>query len=314
MSSAFIYTSSAISTQDKIGEKDFLDKLKHIEENKVLAEPDYREFINPMMMRRMSKSTKMSIACAFSCLKNVSKNQLDAIIIGTGLGALADTEKFLTVSTTTEERILSPTSFIQSGHNSIAGQIALLLKNDCYNMTHVLHALSFEHALLDSMLNITEGRQQVLVGAVDELTPLVKDLAVRFLLPNQIKYQLSEGAGFFIMGPDKTRAIAEVKSVSMQYFDNLADCVSSFLKDNHLGFDDIQKGFVGYNLMAKNNQYIGFDTLCYTDYTGRYFSSSAFGLHIASRYLQAYAQTGSHSLVINVASKNRVGLTLLKRV
>ncbi len=314
MSSAFIYASSAISTQDKLSESNFIEELVPIEKNRVLVEPNYRDFINPMMMRRMSKSTKMSLACAYRCLQNMNKDQLDAIIIGTGLGALNDTEKFLSFSTTTEKKILSPTSFIQSGHNSIAGQIALLLKNDGYNMTHVQQGLSFEHALLDAMLNIFEGKQQVLAGAVDEFTPLLKEISNRFQLPNLIKNQLSEGAGFFLLGPDKSRAIAKVKSVVVRNFNNLSDCIQSLLHEQALGFTDISKGFIGYNLNAEIDHKLTFDTLCYTDFCGRHYSSAAFGLHLASQYLQEYARVGNHAIVINIASKNEVGLTLLERV
>ena len=51
----------------------------------------------------------------------------DAIITGTGLGCLEDTEKFLTAMVTNKEEFLTPTSFIQSTHNTVSAQIALLL-------------------------------------------------------------------------------------------------------------------------------------------------------------------------------------------
>ncbi len=181
-------------------------------------------------------------------------------------------------------------------------------------MTHVQQGLSFEHALLDAMLNIYEGKQQVLTGAVDELTPLLKDISNRFQLPDILKNQLSEGASYFLMGPNKTKAFAEVKSVSIRNFTNLSDCILSFLKEKELSFTDISKGFIGYNLNTKINPDLSLDTLCYTDYSGRYYSSSAFGLHIASQYLQNYSQSGNHAIVINITSKSEVGLTLLERV
>ncbi len=291
-----------------------METLMPIEGNRTLVEPDYKEFIKPLAIRRMSKAAKMSIACAFKCLQDIEEEQLDAIIIGTGLGSLADTEKFLKVSTTTEQKSLPPTSFIQSGHNTIAGQIALLLKNDCYNITHVQQGLSFEYVLLDSMLNISEGKKLVLAGAVDEYIPLLSDLANRFKLPGNIKDQLSEGAGFFILGPDKSRAVAEVKSISISQFDDLTEAILSFLDDNQLNSDKIEMGFVGYNLSAGALEKLPFATVIYTDYSGRHFSSSAFGLHMASQYLQHYGNSGNHVIIINIAANNKVGLTLLQRV
>ena len=67
MMPVYIYTSSAISTQDSFSGNEFVENLIPIEENKELAIPVYREFIKPMLMRRMGKATKMSIACAFNC-------------------------------------------------------------------------------------------------------------------------------------------------------------------------------------------------------------------------------------------------------
>ena len=134
MSRTFIYSSAAISNQNSF-EGDFIDNITAFESGNVLIEPDYKEYIKPIMIRRMSKATKMSVACSFKCLEDIVQQQPDAIIVGTGLGALADSNTFLQVSTTNEEKVLPPTPFIQSGHNTIAGQIALLLGTDCYNMT-----------------------------------------------------------------------------------------------------------------------------------------------------------------------------------
>ncbi len=314
MSTTFLYTSSAISTQNDFSESGFMEKLVAIENNNSLIEPDYKEFIQPMMIRRMSKATKMSIACAFKCLQDFEELKLDAIIVGTGLGSVADTERFLKVSTSKEQRVLPPTSFIQSGHNTIAGQIALLLKNDSYNMTHVQQALSFEHTLLDSVLSISEGKQMVLAGAVDEYSPLLSELADRFQLQTDSIKQLNQGAGFFLLGPDRSKAVAEVISVRISQFDDLKETILSFLKENNLGFVDIEMGFIGYNLSNKKPIDLPFKSLCYTDYSGRHFSSSAFGLHMANNYVQQDAKEGAYVLVVNIASNNELGLTLLRGV
>jgi len=314
MSTTFLYNSSAISTQSDLITNGFLKNLVPIEKSKTLVEPDYKNFIKPMMIRRMSKATKMSIACAFKCLQDSGEEQPDAIIVGTGLGSLADTEKFLKVSTSIEKKILPPTSFIQSGHNTIAGQIALLLINDCYNMTHVQQALSFEHALLDSMLSISEGKKLVLTGAVDEHTPLLDDLANRFGINEDTKDQLSEGAGYFVLGPNRSKANAEIVSTSISNYDSLTDSISSFLRDNELSDRDIEKGFIAFSLSDKFPVDLDFELLCYSDYSGRHFSSSAFGLHIANRYIQEYNMNDKYVLIINVASNNKLGLILLKGV
>ena len=314
MTPTYLYTSSAISTQDSFLGTEFLQNLVSIEEDKEIKAPVYRDFIKPMLMRRMSKATKMSVSCAFNCLKQLEIEQPEAIIVGTGLGALTDTEKFLSVSTNTEKKMLPPTAFIQSGHNTIAGQIALLLKNDLYNMTHVQREVSFEYALLDAMLCVTEGKDNILVGAFDELTPKLLDLAERFELNVEVKNQLSEGAEFFVIGHNKAKAVAEIKAVEILNFTDFSETISQFLEKNNIPENQILKGFSGFNLQEKSSINLPFSTICYTDYCGRYFTSSAFGMHMASAHLQANGSASDCALVINIVSQNQVALTLLQRV
>ena len=311
---AYIYASSAVSTQDSFLGADFVNNLERIEAVKEIKIPVYREFIKPMLMRRMGKATKMSIACAFNCMRQLEMEQPEAIIVGTGLGALTDTEKFLSVSTATEEKMLPPTAFIASGHNTIAGQIALLLKNDLYNMTHVQRELSFEYAVLDAMLSVTEGKDNILTGAFDELTPKVMDLAERFELDSSIKNQLSGGAAFFVLGNNKAKAITEIRSVEILEFSDLSECILAFLEKNNVSENTTLKGFVGFNLQPKSEINLPFETLCYTDFCGRFFTSSSFGTHLASSHLMANANSGDSALVINLVSEKQVALTLLQRV
>ena len=52
------------------------------------------------------------------------------------------------------KNILTPTSFIQSTHNTVGGQIALGLECKGYNFTYVHASISFESALLDAQLQL----------------------------------------------------------------------------------------------------------------------------------------------------------------
>jgi len=312
--SIYLYSSSAISTIDNSSVANLLESALPINQNKTLVEPVYKEFINPMQLRRMGKATKMSIACSLGCLKKANDAIPEAIIMGTGLGAITDTEKFLKIASQEGNVILPPTSFIQSGHNSMAGQIALLLKNDSYNITHVQQGISFEYALQDAVLTVQEGAQLVLVGAADENTPLLHDLAERLNLEPAVLNQLSEGAAFFTIGSSKKGAIVKITAVAITRYDKLAISVLDFLTKHGLGFEDISNGFVGLNFGNIRIDELPFETIIYTDYIGRFFSSSAVGLYLACNYL-THAKLGSkYSIVINIASNNKLGLILIERV
>ena len=76
-------------------------------------EPDYKEMItNANLRRRMSRMIKMGVACGLECLKDISPEKVDAIITATGLGCLADTEKFMNALMATGNRCsIPPLSF-----------------------------------------------------------------------------------------------------------------------------------------------------------------------------------------------------------
>src|SRR5215211_5509305 len=128
----FINAASTISYQPTFGNNGFSLSWKEIDASSELIIPDYNEFIPAMDRRRMSHVQKMSIACAMDCLEQVELKQPEAIIVGTSMGCSINTKNFLDKILDAGEGPLSPTSFIVSTHNTIAGQIALLLKNHGY--------------------------------------------------------------------------------------------------------------------------------------------------------------------------------------
>ena len=93
-----------------------------------------------------------------------------AIITGTAFGCLEDTVTFLTRMMEQNEEMLPPTAFIQSTHNTVAAQIALMLKCHGYNNTFVHKGISFESALLDAMMLLKEQEaDNILVGGTEEM-------------------------------------------------------------------------------------------------------------------------------------------------
>lgn len=179
------------------------------------TEPDYKEWIKEAgLRRRMSRIVKMGVTAGLQCLQDIPEKP-EAIITATGLGCLADTEKFLHSIGAQNEELLSPTPFIQSTFNTIGAQIALLSDNKAYNNTYVHRAFSFESALLDGMMQLQAGDAgSVLVGAVDELTPTVYDILQR--MGAWRRFPAGEGASFFLLANQKTEhTIARIMAVDM---------------------------------------------------------------------------------------------------
>lgn len=235
------------------------------------CEPDYKEWIKDAgLRRRMSRIVKMGVTAALQCLQNIS-DKPEAIITATGLGCLADTEKFLRSIGSHNEELLSPTPFIQSTFNTIGGQIALLSGNKAYNNTYVHRAFSFESALIDGLMQLQAGDAgSLLVGAVDELTPTAYHILARMRAWR--KFPAGEGASFFLMGNQKMeRTIARIVAVDMVSGDFSQDQ----LAEKRLNF--LQKNNASDAAVVSDDM---FKPIC-----GEYQTASSFGLWYACTQL-----------------------------
>lgn len=167
----YIHGSGCVSIQSTFETGYFFDSVASYTQNPVPAlDPDYKIFIPPMQLRRMNKSMRMAIFASKLAMQQAGITAVDAIITGSGLGCLRDSERFVESLRAEEGQALNPTPFIQSTHNMAAAALALSLGCKGYNMTYVNNANSFESALLDTMLYLMEHPEEtVLLGGVDEL-------------------------------------------------------------------------------------------------------------------------------------------------
>lgn len=161
-------------------------------------EPDYGRLL-PRQRRRWSRMARMTIATALRALEQAPCPTLDAIIAATAWGEVHQTEQFLNEYQQYQGQVLSPTAFIQSTHNSLAGQLALLQNNHGYNTTHTQRQVSFEMALLDALLLAQQSQlQTALLCAADVLTPLLQDWLARLKCATPQR-PIGEGAHSFVV-------------------------------------------------------------------------------------------------------------------
>ncbi len=302
----YLNAASSITHQPAFRNSGFSEALRPLHGESVLIHPDYKEFIEPVLLRRMSKLLRMGVACARDALQGLSPG---AIIVGTGLGCLQDTEKFLS-NLLTIKGLLPPTAFIQSTHNTIAGQISLSLGNHRYNMTHTQNTVSFEMALLDGILQIEEGVSPVLVGAADEHIPFLDEVAAAWGLE---ALQLTSGASFFVLSHEKSpHSLARLRDVTavVGRSTDLTSEINRFLSANQLTTDDLD--LVLYSLPP------GTEWSCpvtksipYLEMSGVYPTAAAFALHYGADYLSAAAGR-NYVLVVNGLNPRNLGLSLLQ--
>jgi 3-oxoacyl-(acyl-carrier-protein) synthase len=261
----------------------------------------------------MAKGVKNGIVASAIAMKDAQIENVDAIITGTGLGCIEDSEKFLKNILDNNEEFLTPTAFIQSTHNTVGAQIALLQQCKGYNFTYVNRAVSFESALLDAKMQIEEGEvQSVLVGGVDEngdYTTALFKLSGRIKPDNQQPYNLldsntsgavyGEGAGFFVLENERKDntygEILDITIINTLEENEIEAEIKSFLKSNQLEISDIDAlvlgfdGNVDFEIYYKNlaqNAFAEIPQLYYKHLSGEYDTASAFALWMAAKVLK----------------------------
>ena len=141
---------------------------------------EIRDFVKPLEARRMGKIMKSSLHSSLKALQQAGIEKPDAIITGTALGCLENSEQLLLQLKEEGEVMLKPTYFMQSTHNTISSNIAIRLKCHGYNVTYTQDEQSLEWALRDARMLLMSGKaKSVLVGLHDETTPLYRELMGR---------------------------------------------------------------------------------------------------------------------------------------
>ncbi len=270
----YIRSTAAISPQETFGQVSYLANPVTYNGNFLKAiEPAYQDILDPKLTRRMSRIIRMGVAAAIMCLRESGITNPGAIVTGTAYGCIEDTRIFLSSLIQQDEQMLSPTAFIQSTHNTVAAQIALMLKCNEYNNTFVHRGFSFESALLDGMMLLEEGEtSNVLVGGLDEITDVSFAILNRFgLYKNEPVSNLAlfqsnsagtiggEGAAFFLLSSEPFGSgYAELEGLTTFYKPasetDIAKNIMEFISARSLSMEDIDLVITGRNGDKNNDE------------------------------------------------------------
>lgn len=311
----YFHSTSAVSPQGSF-QKMLTAPAVYSGEKFSCIEPDYTHYVDSKLIRRMSRIIKMGVAAAMETLQQAALQQPDAIITGTAYGCLADTEAFLTRMVEFNEELLSPTAFIQSTHNTVGAQIALMLGCHNYNNTFVHRGSSFEAALFDAISLIQEGEaKNVLVGAVDEIIEKSHAIIRRFggyktdgnsaaLFSSETRGTMAgEGAAFFVLSNQKApTALAELTDLKTYYKTgrSINNIIRNFLMENGVKPQELDLVLLGNNGDTKTDAhyteiahqlFTGCKWVGYKNYCGEYPTSSAFALWMALNMMEHGRQT-----------------------
>ena len=285
----------------------------------------------------MSRIIKMSVASALACLKDAGIANPDAIITGTAYGCLEDTGIFLTNIIQENEEPVTPVAFVQSTHNTIGAQMALLIKCSRYNNTFVSGGASFENALQDALMLLSENNAgNILVGGMDEITDMSHTVLSRLgLYKRQPLSNLNlfntnskgtingEGAAFFLLkNTSSPNDLACIDAVATFYkpeaATELRQFIDSFLVSGSIDHSAIDLLILGNNGDSKNDEiysqlqqsvFNGTPSINYKHLCGEYPTSTAFAAWLAANIIK----TNNIPVILNQGKvpKNKINKILI---
>ncbi len=307
----FIRDMSCISPQASYYGDLFEKGVKVFEVRNLFAEePEYRGIIPNSLLRRMSKLVRMSVGTGLPLMEK--HKDIDGIIIGSSNGSIERSLRFLNQIIDYDEGTLTPTDFVQSTPNCVAGVLALMGKITGYNTTHVNQGLSFESSVLDALLLFEEGRSKsLLLGGGEELSEAnysidsqrdkfkEESISTSDLLQSATKGTLpGEGVSMFVLdavkNPASNAEIVDVDMICHVSKEVIVERINHFLSKNGLTPEDIDTVFMGRTGDIRTDFYYDHlqDTLfdrqnifVYKSLTGEYYTIAAFATWLAAKML-----------------------------
>lgn len=325
----YIRATGNISPQKTFGHPLLLEEaVKHNGNRLTCIEPDYKELIDVKLIRRMSRIIKMGVAAATECLKEAGEKMPGAIVTGTAYGCLEDTGLFLAKMVENHEELLTPTAFIQSTHNTVGAQIALMLSCHHYNNTFVHRGFSFESALLDAMMLLLDNEaSHVLVGSVDEITHISHAVLSRFglykqdagsanlfALPATKGTIAGEGAAFFLLAAEPSSTDYGCLDAITTFYKprnikEIEEQILLFLASQQVVINDIDLIIIGKNGDSEGDKM--YDSLSHSIFTnkllanyknlcGEYPTSGSFAMWLAARIVKTGVLQPAMKIEINL--------------
>jgi 3-oxoacyl-[acyl-carrier-protein] synthase II len=304
-----------ISPQKTFDNTEFLSEIRSYDKNVLTCvTPDFKTYINPVQLRRLSKMLRIGMTAATICLREAKVEVPDGIITSTGYGFLEETEKFLREMLERQEKQLTPTYFMQGTYNALSGLIALATTCRGYNNAYVSRGFAFENALEDAMMQLDEfSAKNFLIGAFDEAAAVqyiagvrenhykAEHIASMDLFGSKTSGTLQgEGSAFFsVSGISSSSTWCVLKDLQIVYLPdnekNLSDALTIFLDANEIAVEEIDLWINGKsgdterdhlltsleNSLLRNTPQVRFKHLC-----GEYCTAISFGLWLGASILK----------------------------
>ena len=346
--SVYIQGAAQISVQKPLSDEWFDSPMRYHQLSVPSIDPKFSDYLPPLVSRRMCNLIKRAIITSRVALKEANIEIPEAIISGTGLGCIGNTEKFMNAIIENGEEMLPPSYFMQSTHNVLSSSIAIDLKCHSYNNTFVHRGTSFEQALYDALLMFNQSSiHNALVGGFDEMTPNYFTLLAKAGYWNKSEDGFNEehpcfagevAASFALTDKATPQSLCRIEGIKILYkpsAETLQETIMHLLLNSEHTFADIELILTGINGNSKNDAVYEqmvlplFDAkLCHTykDIFGELFTAPALGLYALTRCYDkkaipsywnpnniAFGEKGKVSLLLNHWNGTSWSIILLTR-
>ena len=306
----FIKAATQISMQQPLSEAWMTAPVEHTEPYVRSLDPNFRDWLNPLESRRMGKILKRALVTAQKVMHDSGVQQPDAVITGTGLGCIENTELFLDQLCREGEEMLKPTYFMQSTHNTISSLISIHDHLHGYNTTYSHKSVSFDSALLDAFTQLRLGDiRTALVTGNDEMTPTYFSILQRAGYvgqPGQVA--AGETSVAMMLTTDPADALCEIEEVSMSVRGVQQPLAPADLLV--LGTNGVPQNDQLYREVAQ--QMPGVETFEYKRLFGESYTVSGLGIYAAA-HLLSQGRAG-RVLFVNHSDNLNVTFVTLKKV
>ena len=223
----------------------------------------YSELLPPLVARKLTLVVKMGMYSSLEMLNNIKKEyQVNAIIAATGMGRWKES------SILDYNKVLSPTTFIQSMQNSLASHLAVNISCNGYNNTYVDQGLGLEHAIIDSYMLLDDNPDHnILVVGADEVSGSYSKIINNsdFINFNNSDIKLGEGSVSMLLSSQNGNAnailIKGVETYSGINKEELTENIRSFLKKSKVSYNEIDLIVSGFFSDSHFNESILIDDL-----------------------------------------------------
>ena len=279
----YIKTATQISMQQPLSEEWMTSPIEYTEPYVRSLDPNFRDWLNPLESRRMGKIMRRALVTAQKVMRDSGILQPDAVITGTGLGCIENTELFLDQLCREGEEMLKPTYFMQSTHNTISSLISIHNHLHGYNTTYSHKSVSFDSAFLDAFTQLRLGDiRTALVTGNDEMTPTYFSILQRAGYvgqPGQVA--AGEASVAMMLTTDPTDALCEVEEVRMSVKD--LQLPSSSVDLLVLGTNGVPQNDCLYQKVAQQLPEV--ETFEYKRLFGECYTVSGIGVYAAAHLI-----------------------------